>query len=644
VSVPPKPTIAQALAAAVEAVNGSPRDGQQQMANEVAAAFDTGQHLLVQAGTGTGKSLAYLVPAILHKERVVVSTATIALQRQLVERDLPLLADALEPLGVKAEYAILKGRQNYLCLHRLNEGIADEDGETLFEPAPTSALGRDVLRIRTWADETETGDRDELAPAPMDRAWRSLSVSSYECLGPKCGYAAACWAEQAKERAKRADVVITNHALLAIDALDGIPLLPEHDAVVIDEAHELVDRATSAATQELSPAGIERAAKRARRYVEAEDAEFLDDAAALFADVLGLTGAGRVDKLDGLLFDALVALRDAGHRVITRWPKGEDNDANAKQVRAAVELVHRVAGEVVGAGDRDVVWIEHNDKRGSTLKVAPLSVATLLREQLFAEHTVVLTSATLQLGGSFEPLARTLGLTGGDAPPWEGIDVGSPFDYPSQGILYVAAHLPPPTQSGPSPQLLDELEQLIRAAGGRTLGLFSSMRAAEDVAESMRERLGTAYPIRCQGEDATHALVSDFASEPTTSLFGTLSLWQGVDVPGDACTLVVIDRIPFPRPDDPLQSARARDVEAHGGNGFMQVSVAVAALKLAQGAGRLIRSGEDRGVVAVLDSRLKNARYSEFLVRSLPAFWRTTDGARVRDALRRLDARTEQPV
>ncbi|MET0741068.1 MAG: ATP-dependent DNA helicase, partial [Candidatus Nanopelagicales bacterium] len=567
-----------------------------------------------------------------------------ALQRQLVERDLPTLADALESLGVKADYAILKGRQNYLCLHRLNEGIADDDSDTLFEPVPTSPLGRDVLRIRTWADLTETGDRDELAPAPMERAWRSLSVSSYECLGPKCGYAADCWAEQAKERAKHADVVVTNHALLSIDALDGIPLLPEHDAVVIDEAHELVDRATNAATEELSPPAIERAAKRARRYVEGEDAEFLDDAAAMFSDVLGTSDAGRVDKVDGLLFDVLVALRDAGHRVITRWPKGEDNDANAKQVRAAVEQVHRVAGEVVGAGERDVVWVEHHEKRGSTLKVAPLSIASLLREQLFADHTVVLTSATLQLGGSFEPLASTLGLTGADAPPWEGIDVGSPFDYRRQGILYVAAHLPPPTQSGPSPQLLDELEQLIRAAGGRTLGLFSSMRAAEAVTETMRERLGAAYPILCQGEDATHALVTDFASDPVTSLFGTLSLWQGVDVPGDACTQVVIDRIPFPRPDDPLSSARARDVEAHGGNGFMQVSVTAAALKLAQGTGRLIRSSEDRGVVAVLDSRLKNARYGEFLLRSLPPFWRTTDGALVREALQRLDARAEQPV
>ena len=268
------------------------------------------------------------------------------------------------------------------------------------------------------------------------------------------------------------------------------------------------------------------------------------------------------------------------------------------------------------------------------VKVAPLSVNGLLREALFGERSVVLTSATLELGGSFEPVARQVGLTGDDAPEWTGLDVGSPFDYPRQAILYVARRLPPPGRDGASPAAMDELAALVEAAGGRTLGLFSSMRAAEAAAAEMRERLEV--PVLCQGEERTAALVAAFAADEATCLFGTLSLWQGVDVPGDACRLVVIDRIPFPRPDDPLMSARAQAVADAGGNGFMTVSAAHAALRLAQGAGRLVRRSSDRGVVAVLDSRLATARYAGFLLTSLPPFWVTTDHEVAVGALRRL--------
>jgi ATP-dependent DNA helicase DinG len=270
------------------------------------------------------------------------------------------------------------------------------------------------------------------------------------------------------------------------------------------------------------------------------------------------------------------------------------------------------------------------------LRVAPLAVNGLLREALFGERAVVLTSATLELGGSFEPIARQVGLTGDDAPEWTGLDVGSPFDYPRQGILYVARRLPPPGRDGASPAMLDELAALVEAAGGRTLGLFSSMRAAEAAAAEMRERLD--LPVLCQGEDRTAALVRRFADDPATCLFGTLSLWQGVDVPGESCQLVVIDRIPFPRPDDPLMSARSQAVADAGGNGFMTVAATHAALRLAQGAGRLIRRASDRGVVAVLDSRLATARYAGFLLSSLPPFWATTDHDVAVAALRRLSA------
>jgi ATP-dependent DNA helicase DinG len=287
----------------------------------------------------------------------------------------------------------------------------------------------------------------------------------------------------------------------------------------------------------------------------------------------------------------------------------------------------------------DVVWLEHEDNRGSTrvvLRVAPLSVAGPLRSRLFAGSTAVLTSATLTVGGSFDAMATAWGLTQGeDEPPWRGLDVGSPFQHAKAGILYVAAHLPPPGRDGTgSAEQLNEIADLVAAAGGRTLGLFSSMRAARAAAEAMRERLST--PVLCQGDDGTATLVEQFAADLATSLFGTLSLWQGVDVPGPSLSLVIIDRIPFPRPDDPLLGARQRAVAAHGGNGFMAVAASHAALLLAQGAGRLLRSVDDRGVVAVLDSRMATARYSGYLRASLPPFWATTDGAQVRQALVRL--------
>jgi ATP-dependent DNA helicase DinG len=281
--------------------------------------------------------------------------------------------------------------------------------------------------------------------------------------------------------------------------------------------------------------------------------------------------------------------------------------------------------------------------------VAPLSVAGLLRSRMFGRVTAVLTSATLTIGGSFEAMAAAWGLAGEDSPqgvspppegvsapvPWRGLDVGSPFSHAKSGILYIARRLPPPGRDGTgSPEQLAEIAELITAARGRTLGLFSSMRAARTAAEEMRERLS--MPVLCQGDDATGALVEQFAADPETSLFGTLSLWQGVDVPGPSLSLVIIDRLPFPRPDDPLLTARQRAVAARGGNGFMAVAANHAALLLAQGAGRLLRRVDDKGVVAVLDSRMATARYGKYLRDSLPPFWVTTNGQTVRDALDRL--------
>ncbi|WP_233213383.1 ATP-dependent DNA helicase [Mycobacterium hubeiense] len=647
------------LAKAVAALGGTERRGQIEMAEAVARAFDTGEHLAVQAGTGTGKSLAYLVPAIARAvttdEPVVVSTATIALQRQLVHRDLPRLADSLaHVLPRRPEFALLKGRGNYLCLNKIHNGSSagaaepeDRPQEELFEPVAASALGRDVQRLVAWSSDTDTGDRDDLTPGVPDRSWSQVSVSARECIGvARCPFGTDCFAERAREVAGHADVIVTNHALLAIDAIADASVLPEHHLLVVDEAHELVDRVTGVATGELSATALGVAHRRAARLVEPELAQRLEAATATLSSAIHDATPGRIDRLDDELATYLTALRDAANKarsaIDTTPSDPKAASARAEAVTALTDIsdtADRILASFVPAiPDRtDIVWVEREENRGTVralLRVAPLSVAGLLRGRLFEHSTAVLTSATLTVGGTFDAMAGAWGLTGGDVK-WRGIDVGSPFDHAKAGILYVAAHLPPPGRDGTgSAEQLDEIEALITAAGGRTLGLFSSIRAAKAAADVMRERLDT--PVLCQGEDTTSALVQRFADDPETSLFGTLSLWQGVDVPGPSLSLVLIDRIPFPRPDDPLLTARQRAVAAHGGNGFMAVAASHAALLLAQGAGRLLRRVDDRGVVAVLDSRMATARYGGYLRASLPPFWATTDPARVRGALERL--------
>jgi len=730
------PDVADLLAAAVSGIGGAERPGQVTMAEAVRQAIETGEHLAVQAGTGTGKSLAYLVPAVRHAlttdSTVVVATATIALQRQLIDRDLPRLVTALAPLlGREPSFAILKGRRNYLCLHRQRGGVAEDPQDALFDQAalsdqeggPTSPLGRQVKRLHEWAEETTTGDRDELVPGVPEAAWRQVSVSAQECIGAqRCPFGSRCFAERARDAAARADIVVTNHALLAIDATSDIDVLPEHDVVIIDEAHDLVDRVTSATTGELSGPAVDTAARRAGRLTESAATEAaapavadqLRQASAALAIDLGDAPAGRMDALSDTLAATLTSVQDAAGAcadAVRASAASEEEDpqrmAAARMTLASLDELQRTASRILDAfGEqiterREVVWLDRtpdDTRRPPTLRVAPLEVGRVLRSRLFGQRTVTLTSATLALGGSFAPLAIQWGLAvpargddppeppallaggttpqdppapggnhpprpplggtsgppgpagrplGGTSPPgvpeplaWKGIDVGSPFDHPRSGILYVARHLPPPGRDQMPEAYLTELEELIDAAGGRTLGLFSSMRAAKQAAGALRDRIS--QPLLCQGDDVTAQLVRQFTEDEPTCLFGTLSLWQGVDVPGNSLQLVVIDRIPFPRPDDPLASARQRAVAARGGNGFMTVAASQAALLLAQGAGRLLRTMTDRGVVAVLDPRLVTARYGDFLRASLPPFWTTTDPALVRAALRRLAAAAAQ--
>jgi ATP-dependent DNA helicase DinG len=654
------------------------------MAQAVGDAMARRRHLVVQAGTGTGKSLAYLVPALLHDRRVVVATATLALQHQLVERDIPRLVEAVSGSHpeVDTSYAVLKGRSNYACLHRVREGAPDDDQGTLVVvPASgrASALGKKVLQLRAWAEQEAegggSGERDN-APRHTDREWRQVSVSHRDCLGAaRCPFGTECFAEVAREKAHRSHLIITNHSLLAIDAIEGVPMIPDYDVVVVDEAHEVVTRVTQAATDELMAPDVDRAARRSRRYVASADsdssaADDLADAGDALGAAIAESTPGRFDEVPEALADALVLVRDAARACLSAYPKEGDSgpggagevDAGRTQARGSVQEVFVTAERMAARSESDVLWLsEGGDRLPPRLCVAPLEVWGPMRDKLLTDKTVVMTSATLMLGGDFGALATSVGLrpdervdsagpeeaavdaTGGEGSlPWVGLDVGSPFDYGRQAILYVARHLPPPGRDGLGEAQLAEIASLVDAAGGRTLGLFSSRRAAETAAEAVRQRLPH-LTMLAQGEAQLPELARQFVGDPHTCLFGTLSLWQGLDVPGETCQLVIIDRIPFPRPDDPLMSARQRAADREGRNGFMQVAATHAALLHAQGSGRLIRTTTDRGVVAVLDPRLATARYGSFLKASLPPMWTTYDGDLVREALTRL-AETERPA
>lgn len=646
-----------ALDAAVAAIEGSPREGQIAMAEAVAHALSDRHHLLVQAGTGTGKSLAYLVPALVHGKRVLVATATLALQRQLVERDLPRVRQALEKeLGREISFAVYKGVGNYLCLQKMN---ADEshDSEVLVD---ISTLEHDARRLREWAAKPGiSGDRDD-APDVDRRVWLANSTSGRECVGADdCRFGSECFAVKAKAKAQTADIVVTNHTLLAIEIVDSHPILPERDAVILDEAHEFMDRTTKAVTEELTAGRVSRAAAMARKHMPGKLASALDKAADAFADALDSYSQdyqSRSDEERKLieLPDELVApirkVKEAAEAVVAAINADSeiidlDTIAERARVKGAVNEVKSTAQKLLKNSDCSVLWFEPNF---STLYLAPLDVSSVLRENLFTQTPVIATSATLSVGKSFDAIARNLGINGEfedeedsagiDPSNVQMIDVGSPFDFAAQGMLYLPKHLPEPGRDGPSIEALVELGELIDAAGGRTLALFSSWRGVEMADDHLR-RVLTELPIKIITQkrgDSVGSLADRFAEDPTSILLGTMSLWQGVDVPGPACTLVAIDRIPFPRPDDPVMSARASKADASGGSGFMQVSLPRAALLLAQGTGRLIRSIEDRGVVAILDSRIVNKRYGSVLLNSMPPLWRTREGAVVKESLRRL--------
>ena len=656
--------VRSALSAAVFAIDGSPRAGQIEMAEAVANALSDRHHLIVQAGTGTGKSLAYLVPALVHGKRVLVATATLALQRQLVERDLPRVKDALEAeLKREITFAVYKGVGNYLCLQKMNSEESNSDNEILID---ISTLERDARKLREWAIKPGvSGDRDD-APEVDRRVWLANSTSGRECVGAdECRFGSECFAVRAKAKAQSADIVVTNHTLLAIEIVDSHPILPERDAIVLDEAHEFLDRTTQAVTEELTSGRVSRAANMLRKHMPGKLADAFTKAADQFADALTEFGdeyrirseeERRLTELPDQLNAPIRKVKEAAEAVLAAINADSeivdpDSLAERARVKGAVNEVKTTTQKMLRIGEGYVLWYEPNF---ATLYLAPLDVSPVLRENLFTKTPVIATSATLSVGKSFDAIAKNLGIYGAEEEVDEDwtidptnvqmLDVGSPFDFANQGMLYLPRHIPEPGRDGPSKEALVELGELIDAAGGRTLALFSSWRGVEMADEHLRRVLAE-LPIAIITQrrgDSVGSLVERFAADPTSILLGTMSLWQGVDVPGPACTLVAIDRIPFPRPDDPVISARANQADSAGGSGFMQVSLPRAALLLAQGTGRLIRSTEDRGVVAILDSRIVTKRYGSILLNSMPPFWRTSDGAVIRDSLKRLHQRFQE--
>ena len=662
--------VRSALDAAVTAIGGQPRSGQIEMAEAVANALTDRHHLLVQAGTGTGKSLAYLVPALVHGKKVLVATATLALQRQLVERDLPKIKAALDKeLNRDISFAIYKGVGNYICLQKMNNAPNDPEAQAIFE---VSTLEADAKRLRAWAQSANaTGDRDD-APEVDRRVWAANSVSGRECMGAdECPSGSKCFAALAKAKAQTADIVVTNHTLLAIEIVDSHPILPERDAIVLDEAHEFMDRTTQAVTEEITAARVSRAANMARKHMPGKAGDALFKASEKFAKAIGdyaddlkvdPTKAGRLDKLPAVLEAPLRAVKE-GVSAVTALISADseiidpNSMAERARVKGALNEISQTATKLLKPGHTHVLWFEPTY---STLYLAPLAVSDVLRGNLLTKTPVIATSATLTVGKSFDAIAKNIGFVIGgkndeeneedesedddkammDPANLQILDVGSPFDFANQGMLYLPKDLPEPGRDGPSKEMLTELGELIEAAGGRTLALFSSWRGVEAADEHLRNVLAELkIPIITQRRgDSVGPLVEKFAKDERSILLGTISLWQGIDVPGPACTLVVIDRIPFPRPDEPVLSARAAEADAAGGSGFMQISLPRAALLLAQGTGRLIRSLDDRGVVAILDSRIVNKRYGSILLNSMPPFWRSSDGAVIKDALRRLDA------
>ena len=613
---------------------GEVRPGQSQMTTEVAQSIGARTTLLIEAGTGTGKSLAYLTPIVSAGVRAVVATATIALQGQLVEHD---VAQVAAGLGRPVSVTLLKGRRNYLCQQRLSELQRADHAEQLVLLGgrnPTVHLGS----ILEWAKTTATGDKEELDPAPNPEVWGAVSVGADECPGAaRCPSGPTCFAEAARQEAYEADIIVTNHHYYGLHLASGNALLPEHDVVVFDEAHQLVASLEATCGTEVA-GGRFRALARRVRHISTKD-ELAVQLERTGSDLDGelRTELGSAVTVTPELVAILVAARDRAEQVINSLRKLDPpsgGDAEARIERASLIATNLVGDidSIIESGDDDVLWVDGTDAN-PILRRTPLDVGPILAENLWADRAVILTSATLAEG-----IVEQLGL---DRATTNVSRVGSPFDYPSLGLLYCAAHLPDPRQPTYRAAARAELAELALAAGGRTLALFTSTSAMREAAEALGELLPG--PILVQGDAPREILVTRMQNEPGAVLMATMSFWQGIDLPGDAVTLVTIDRLPFPRPDEPVSQARR---EKAGPAAFRVVDLPRAQTLLAQAAGRLIRRATDQGVVAVLDPRLATSKtYRWELIQALPPLRRTKDRNEVLSFLRTLDeaARAQVP-
>ena len=622
-----------ALAAVTSALPAAEeRPGQLEMAIAVDRALASGRHLVVAAGTGTGKTMGYLVPSVLAGKRVVVATATKALQDQLASKDLPFLE---EHLGAPFEWAILKGRSNYICLQRVREVQATDNGQLEIEDlAPTVKL--EVKRLSEWAGTTRSGDVAELDWMPSDKAWQSVSVGSDECPGAtRCPMGPSCFAEGARMNAAQADVIVVNTHLYGLHIASGGVLLPEHDVVIIDEAHSLEDIMSDTVGVSLGSGRFISLTATLKRIIEdpvllgsiVDAGVALRESLAPFvgqrlplpfpetiADAL-IVGRTRIDTAQAALRAIDTNVEDAKQRKL----RGQTQATRLmEQIDTAISMNTGYVAYVSGAADQP------------RLEIAPLDVGPTLRTGVWDKHTAVLTSATIPAS-----LTERVGLP---AELADVVDVGSPFDYEHNAVLYCAVHLPEPRSPKFTTAMHDELIALITAAGGRTLALFTSWKAMEAAAEMARTRLP--FPVMTQRDLPKTALVKAFIDDERSCLFATAGFFQGVDIPGRTLSLVTIDRLPFPRPDDPLLSAR-RDLL--GAKAFAQIDIPRAATLLAQATGRLIRTATDRGVVAVFDSRLGTANYRWDIVKALPPMKRTRHRAEVEAFLTEITQAGDSP-
>jgi ATP-dependent DNA helicase DinG len=615
--------VTDALTRVVEGLpgGGEKRVGQLEMATAISDSFKNRKNFAVQAGTGTGKSLAYLIPAILSNERVIIATATKALQDQLANKDLPLLAQYLDEPVV---YTVIKGRNNYLCKQRLAEMEVTGSQLELEDSTQVGRLGKQVTEIISWSQETISGDRSELAFEPDSRVWSSVSVTSDECPGAtKCPSGPVCFAESARAAAEASTIVVVNTHLYAIDLISDAEILPEHDFVVIDEAHQLEEIISSVAGIDLAPGRFGNIARNARKILATDvESTAVADVGNKIANALEPLRGQRLLKIDGELGSALALARTRVETLSSALRKKNSEDQDGQEslriLGAAGNLLSDI--DLVSAQlSTHVTWVEGND-RALVLRTAPIDVGQFLEEKLWSKRTAVLTSATLP-----PDLPERLGLP---TDSYSYKDVGSPFNFADQALLYCALHMPDPRSDTYREAVVEELTHLITAAEGRTLCLFTSWKALNETATLLADRID--FPLLSQKDFPKPKLIEKFTSEPETVLLATMGFWQGIDVPGDTLSLVTIDKIPFPRPDDPLLQAR-RDLA--GSAAFRQVDLPRAATLLAQGTGRLIRTIHDRGVVAVLDPRLGKANYRWYLVQNLPPMTRTKNREEATDFL-----------